>query len=543
MFKNISIKSKLIIMSGLPIIGLIIVLATALFELKSTVNGSARMYNDRVVPLEDLKVIADDYAVLVIDAVNKANAGLIPVSRAVSDIEASKTEIAEKWQKYMATELTPEEARLAQEAEQLFTSANRAIDRLLGDLKKFSGDPKNNLSQFDGPLYKDIDPISEKITELVNLQLRVAKEEYENIEHLYEESILYLGGTSILISALLLFFSIGVYRSVVLPLQNAQKTIETIADKSDLTLELKVENNDELGAMSTSFNKMLLQMRDIITQISSAATQLSGSAGGMTEVSTRANQSIDAQRLEIEQVATAMNEMVATAHEISQNAEMADKDAQDTSEQAEQGNSIVEEAIGATNALVEDVVTVSEHIRTLESDSESIGSIVDVIKEIAEQTNLLALNAAIEAARAGDQGRGFAVVADEVRTLAQRTQLSTQEIQNAIERLQTGTMNAVNAMSDGQEKAKNAGDKAAEAGDALKAISVAVRNITNMNTQIASASSEQTSVSEEIDRSLVTIQDTSNASSEGALEIARSSEELSALAANLQDTVSRFRLG
>ena len=171
MFKNISIKSKLMIMSGLPIIGLIIVLATALFELKSTVDGSARMYNDRVVPLEDLKVIADDYAVLVIDAVNKANAGLIPVSRAVADIEASKTEIAAKWQKYMATELTTEEAKLAQEAEQLFISANRAIDRLLSSLKSFSGDPKNNLSEFDGPLYKDIDPISEKITELVNLQL------------------------------------------------------------------------------------------------------------------------------------------------------------------------------------------------------------------------------------------------------------------------------------------------------------------------------------------------------------------------------------
>ena len=542
MFKNISIKSKLLLMSALPIVGLIIVLLSSLIELNATVKGTARIYNDRVVPLEDLKVIADDYAVLVIDAVNKANAGLIPVPQAVSDIEASKSEIASKWQKYMATELTTEEARLASEAEQLFIAANRAIDRLLGELRSFSGDGKNNLHQFDGPLYKDIDPISEKITELVNLQLRVAEQEYTAIEAAYDRSLWFLGITSLIVIGGFLILSAAVYRSVIIPLQDAQKTIENIADNSDLTLSLEVSNNDELGAMATSFNKMLDQMREIITQISSAAVQLSGSASNMTHVSSNANQSIDAQRLEIEQVATAMNEMVATAHEISQNAEMADKDAQDTSEQAEQGNVIVEQAINATNALVEDVSTVSDHIRTLEADSESIGSVVDVIKEIAEQTNLLALNAAIEAARAGDQGRGFAVVADEVRTLAQRTQSSTQEIQDAIERLQQGTMNAVNAMSEGQVKAQNAGEKAAEAGDALRAIAVAVRNITNMNTQIASASSEQTSVSEEIDRSLVTIQDASNASSEGAQEIARSSEELNSLADDLQTTVSRFSI-
>lgn len=252
--------------------------------------------------------------------------------------------------------------------------------------------------------------------------------------------------------------------------------------------------------------------------------------------------SINTQRVEIEQVVAAMNQMAATAQEISRNAETADQGAKDTSSQAKEGSSTVDEAVNATNLLVADVQSVSAKIEKLETDSESIGSIVDVIKGIAEQTNLLALNAAIEAARAGDQGRGFAVVADEVRSLAQRTQVSTSEIQDAIERLQGGTRSASKAMHVGQEKAEGAGTKALEAGKALAQISVAVEGITDMNALIASASQEQSNVSEEINRSLVTLHDTSNDSSAGAEQISRASEELFTLSAGLKEAISQYKL-
>jgi len=517
-------------------------LIVLVLEWKSAASGVERIYIDRVVPLISLKVIADDYAVMVIDAVNKANAGLSTIEETSEVIKSSGKSIDKEWSKYIATELTIKEAKLVKEAEVLFSRANEAIERTHRVLDGLSGDGTGKLDSLDGPLYADIDPISEKITELINLQLEVAKEERNIIHDNYEQHIVIIIPLTIGIVLLMSLFCFVVYRSLIGPLLLMKSTLETIADTSDLTQVIEINGNNELSEIAQSCNKLLFQIRGLISDVATSTVKLSSSADEMKGVSLTATKGICTQKEEIEQIATAMNQMVSTAQEISRNAESADKSARETSEQAEQGNVIVTGAVEATNALVLDVENISGQMQALEEESSSIGSIVDVIKGIAEQTNLLALNAAIEAARAGDQGRGFAVVADEVRSLAQRTQQSTQEIQNAIEKLQKGTGGAVLAMNTGQEKAEGAGVQSVEAGKALGLISAAIKDITDKNGLIATASEEQTSVSEEINKSLVTLLGSSNESSVGIERIAGSSEELSILADELKEVIIKYKV-
>jgi methyl-accepting chemotaxis protein len=540
LMKNLSIKAKLILLSLIPIITIMLITSALLIELKHTSEGSQRIYADRVVPLEDLKVIADDYAVNVIDAINKTNAGLMTAQDAVAAIRTSEAEIQQKWKGYMATELTPEEAQLAKEAESLFIEADKAIVDALATLETFDGMVSGQLNMLDGPMYAAIDPISEKITELVNLQLRVAKLERDAIVAEYESGSLIMSVIALVTILVLLVFSYLVFRSLVGPLSHIKDVIEEIATHSNLTLKIEVDGRNELNAIATSFNAMMDQMQHLVKEVTDTALQLSQSAQDMTEVSSSSSKNIYSQKEEVEQVATAMNQMVSTAQEISNNAMTADSESKGTQDHANRGNHIVVEAVTATNNLVDDVKNISNRINMLTSESDSIGSIVDVIKGIAEQTNLLALNAAIEAARAGDQGRGFAVVADEVRTLAQRTSISTQEIQHAIERLQKATSEVAIDMSTGQEKAESAGKKASEAGEALNTISAGVGQITDMNTLIASASQEQQSVSEEINKSLVRLLESSVESSQGAKRISSASEVLAQLSNSLQNSVSKY---
>ena len=543
MFNNISIKLKLIVSSILPVVGLVVVLVAGLMELREAKQGVNRIYDDRIIPLEDLKVIADNYAVSVIDAINKANAGLISVENSLESIQVAALQTQVKWKKYIATELTAEEQVLVGEAEVFFNTANLAIEEVTQQLKKLTGNVKGELAEFDGPLYAQIDPISDKINQLMQLQLSEAKKERVLIDLAYDNTLISQGIIAALVILFMFLMSIFLYRTLMFPLKEMQNTIETIASESNLTLSLSVNSKNELGQIAISFNKMIQQMYGIITHISTASDKIATASNDMTELSNQANASIESQHHEIEQVAAAMHQMVSTAQQIASNAELADKDARDTKEYANQGSLIVNQAVSATNALVLDVQSVSQKIKTLEADSESIGSVVDVIKGIAEQTNLLALNAAIEAARAGDQGRGFAVVADEVRTLAQRTQVSTQEIQEAIERLQGGTDNAVAAMSIGQERAQTASAKALKAGEALETISIAVTNITDLNALIASASQEQTTVGEQINQSLSNLHLVSNVSSEGAQKISQYSEGLDDLASELRVVVKQFNIG
>ena len=541
MLKRMTIRSKLVLGSVLPIIGLLIIMITSLSELDKANTGIDRLYVDRIVPLELLKNVADNYAVNVIDTVNKVDRSLMKAEDGLAAVTRAREDIRRDWDSYRSTELTAKESQLVTEAEALFENADNALEKLIERLKTLSGLTYGDMYGFNGDLYADIDPIGEKVSELVNLQLNEADLARKAMRQAYEHQRALQIGLSVLIVVLLALLGLLIYRSIRQPLEHLQNVMDTVATDSDLRLRAEIEGDNELAHIAGSFNKMLSQMQSLVGHISGATTQLAAAAEEMSSISSHSSQTINSQRAEVEQVAAAMNEMVSTVQEVAGSAERADQEARMTYEEADAGNQVVVDASRATRDLVDQVSKVATQVAVVEKDSESIGSVVDVIRGIAEQTNLLALNAAIEAARAGDQGRGFAVVADEVRSLAQRTQESTEEIQQVIGRLQVGTRDAVSAMKVSQERAESTGEQAEKAGEALRRISEAVKRITDLNTQIASASEEQSSVAEEINRSLVTINDNAQESAAGATQTETASHELSRLAAELQSMAARFR--
>ncbi|MFO8024773.1 methyl-accepting chemotaxis protein [Thiohalophilus sp.] len=281
-------------------------------------------------------------------------------------------------------------------------------------------------------------------------------------------------------------------------------------------------------------------LRTILGTVGDSAIRLGDLANDNTSVVEQTRQGVQRQCDEIDQVATAMNEMAATVQEVAQNTENARGAANEATEQARTGALTVTEAIGVIENLSESVKQAQQVIQKLSEDSTSIGSVLEVITGIAEQTNLLALNAAIEAARAGEQGRGFAVVADEVRTLAQRTQDSTKEIHAIVERIQAGVQHVVNEMGDVTEKAEHGVMQVEESAMALSEISGTVTAINDMNTQIASAAEEQSAVAEEVNRNIININQVSQETADGAKVMSKSSQHLSEMVMELRSMVHQF---
>jgi len=330
---------------------------------------------------------------------------------------------------------------------------------------------------------------------------------------------------------------------IVKPIEQTVAAVKDIAEgEGDLTQRLDDSSKDELGELAGWFNRFLDKLQGVVGELANVTQNLSESAQELSQVSEETRSGIANQQAQTEQAATATNQMAATVQEVAKNAESAASSAMGARNEANEGKSTVDENIATIRTLSETVEQAAGVIGRLEQDSIEIGGVLDVIRNIAEQTNLLALNAAIEAARAGEQGRGFAVVADEVRTLASRTQQSTQEIQEMIERLQSASKEAVKAMDETNQKAKRGAEFTNRTGEVLESITSAINQISDMNTQIASAAEEQSLVAEEINRNVVGINEISEHTATGAQQTAAASENLNNLAGQLKGIVGQFRI-
>ncbi|MBM6445685.1 methyl-accepting chemotaxis protein [Pseudomonas sp. MIL9] len=431
------------------------------------------------------------------------------------------------------------------QAEQLKTTVKdegyrTVLNEVTGHIASFS----DKLAEYTGLLeqektvYQQLHQRADQV--VARVDQAYAAEDRSMQTELKKNSLLIIGSSALALLVGLMAAWV-ITRLIVGPLRSVIHVAQQIAS-GDLSATVEVTRRDEIGQLMQAMQQMGEGLSHIVSGLQAGIEQLATSAQSLSAVTEQTNLEVSSQKEETEQVATAMNQMTATVHDVARNAEEAAQAAQTADGKVESGQQVVRQSMARIEQLADSATSASSSIESLSAEIQNIGTVLSVIKSVAEQTNLLALNAAIEAARAGEQGRGFAVVADEVRALAKRTQQSTEEIERLVSALRTAAQASVQQIQSSGELVKLAVSDALQTESALGSIASAVSLIQQMNQQIAAAAEEQSSVAEEINRSVTSIRASADQSSLAMQGNAASSIELAQLGVELKGMVGHFRL-
>ncbi|WP_445621520.1 methyl-accepting chemotaxis protein [Kushneria sp. Sum13] len=483
-------------------------------SLRSINDTMKSMYDDRVVPLKDLKVISDAYAVEVIDAINKANVGLITSEEALQDVRHAHEAIKRHWADYKDTKLTPEEAAAVARAQSLFMTADEALGALEQRLQGMTGLVRGQLDGVIGPLYTAIDPISHAISELTGLQLTAAQASMARGEAQYHQAMLNTLILALIAVAISVVAAVVITRGITGPLGQAVQQARAVA-AGDLSVSVEARSRNEIGQLLMAQKEMVLGLAAVVASVRRNAESVASASAQISQGNDDLSQRTMVQSSAIEQTSASMEEMGSSAAQNANNAQKAHQLTSSASSVAHQGGEVVGRVV--------------QTMRDINDSSHRINNIVSVIDGIAFQTNLLALNASVEAARAGEQGRGFAVVASEVRSLAQRSAEAAKDIRalinESVERVEKGT-----TLVD-------------QAGKTMADIVSSIRHVSDIVGEISGASSEQNLSVGQVSQAISQIDETTQQNAALVEESAAAAVSLNTQAHELVAAVGRFRLG
>jgi len=500
MLNNMKVAVRLALLAGSLVVLMIII---GVMGIQSTSQSNAAMssvYKDRVIPLKDLKLIADLYAVNIVDVAHKVRNKGISWQQGSDKITAASKQIHTHWDAYLATDLVAEETTLVNELKPLLIIADKATDELL---QIFSAQDTARLDAFVlTKLYPSIEPVSDRFTQLVDVQLTVAEQAYEASLIGYERA--FVINISCIIFSILVSIALGyaITRSLLRQLGGEPNYTALIVEQvanGDLTVRAQVANNDQ-SSILYAINQMIVKLSSIISDVRSTADSLSAASEEVSATAQSLSQSATEQAASAEETSASMEEISASISQNNENARVTDGMATQSAKEATQGGEAVKNTVSAMQKIAEKI---------------------SVIDDIAYQTNLLALNAAIEAGRAGEHGRGFAVVASEVRKLAGRSQTAAKEI---------------------GELASSSVTQAVSAGDLLNKMVPSIKKTADLVQEISAASQEQSIGANQITTAISQISIATQHNSSASEELYATAEELSNQASQLQEMMEFFKL-